>query len=267
MIICVFICSYSYDPAALSSWVGNFLRRHNINYTGVVVCNGKHALPENDSTWSYINGTNRSLDFGAYMEAVEHLISINFNLYLILNDTLLLRHNGRKHLAALLKYKDIVSESGFPVIAGKTDDYNTICYANPWSKLPVYVSTFCFLINGHGINYIRKVNEVADTFFEGVDVLNPNVVNLDPNVRSFMFFLDAHLRFPGTSISWYRLSDNVNDLDLLRKKARCVFMEHRLSGFLGEHGEIISVYNTAKEKTLFFINEQTAKLKRLIFAA
>jgi hypothetical protein len=260
----IIACSFEISPKEFSHWLDVFLKSRSIDYSGVVVCNGSHYLASDTPVWKYRKGTNINFDFSAYREGIEALEFNDYDLCLFLNDTLITKHAGYSHLSVLFKYAEIMSSWDYPVIAGKTDEYNSICYFNPWSKLPVYVSSFCFLANVPCIKYVIEVNEISEGRNDGYDCLDSNIQEGTINKNNFSLFLDAHLKFLGTGLSWYQLKKHKNSEELIRKKSKCVFMEHRLSGFIGANGSIISIYNTPRLKSLFFFNEQKAKIIRKI---
>jgi len=262
----IIACSFEIPPKELSYWLDVFLKAHSIDYFGVVVCNGSHCLASDTPIWKYRKGTNINLDFSAYCEGIEALGLNDCDLCLFLNDTLITKHAGYSHLSVLLRHIEIVSSRDYPVMAGKTDEYNSICYYNPWSKLPVYVSSFCFLVNQSCINYVVVVNKITEGRSDGYDCLNSNIPESTIDKNNFSLYLDAHLKFIGTGLSWYQLKKHKKNEELIRKKSKCVFMEHRLSGFVGASGSIISIYNTPRLRLLFFFNEQKARLSRLFLS-
>lgn len=258
-------CSYQIEPGALSRWIAKGLNSIARPYEGVIVCNGSHSIPSNGPLWKYIRGTNSNLDLGAYREGVESIQPTDLSLFLFLNDSLITKHGGTSHLTELLKYVDIVSDACHPVIAGKTDEYNSICYYNPWSKLPVYVCSFCFLANRSCLDYVIEVNKIADSVFDQNSRASSDAEVAHYLDRNFSLFLDSHLKYSGTGLSWYQLATYKSDSNLVHKKRKCVFMEHRLSGFVGLTGSLISIYSSPRSKLKFFLNEQKAKIARKLY--
>ncbi|RSD15569.1 hypothetical protein PAP18089_00074 [Pandoraea apista] len=262
--ICAVICSYQMAPEQICLRLRDFGQRIGVKITGVVVCNGPHPLPANTAEWTFLKGTNEDLDFSAYMEGAEYLIEQGQvpECALVLNDTLFTSHNGFRVLRDILKYREPVRLSPLPAIAGKTDPYDNACYSNPWSGLGLYVSTFCFLINRGGIQLLLTLRQKAD-----LDLGASKTVLTDPGwgaglAPAFKEYLKAHLVYRDTSVSWYRLRKYENNNQLIGKKARGVYFEHRLSGDIGASGVIFSVYPRPLMKARFFVFEQIAKVFR-----
>lgn len=258
------VCSYSVDPLRLRRALRRIGERIGVALGGVVVCNGPHDLPASDCDWKFIRGSNAELDFSAYREGSEYLQRADRQArsVLFLNDSTFTKHNAFRMIQALLAYQPALEGSELPAIAGKTDAYDNVCYANPWSRLPVYVSSFCFLLNANALDALPEVRRQADADLgsPAVDLSSPDWgANLTAPFRTY---LRTHLGHSGTSISWYQLAQHVGNAELLAKKARCVYSEHRLSGEIGQKGIVFAVYPQLRMKARFFLFEQAAKVAR-----
>jgi hypothetical protein len=257
------VCSYDIEPGRLAALLSSIGHRLQTQFTGVIVCNAAHALPPATTEWQFVRGTNSELDFSAYHEGAAHLqASAKPASVLFLNDSTFTRHNARRVIAALLVYRSAVEDAAVPAMAGKTDPYDSVCYTSPWSRLPVYVSSFCFLLNRHAMAALPAVRSAADEDLQGTHV---DIRSSDWGVHlpvPFRHYLKAHLAYPGTSLAWYQLQRRHGQTALLSKKLRCVYSEHRLSGEIGRDGVIFSVYPTARLKAQFFLFEQIAKVPR-----
>lgn len=262
--ICSIICSYEIAPERICRLLRDFGQRTGVKIAGVVVCNGPHALPPRTAEWTFIRGTNEDHDFSAYIEGAEYLIELGHapECTLILNDTLFTRHNGFRVLRDILKYREPVRLAPLPAIAGKTDPYDNACYSSPWSGLGLYVSSFCFLVNRGGIQLFSTLRQKADLDIGARETALTDSdwgAGLSPVFREY---LKSHLVHTGTSVSWYKLRKYGNNKQLIGKKARGVYYEHRLSGDIGASGVMFSVYPRPLMKARFFIFEQIAKISR-----
>jgi hypothetical protein len=257
------VCSYDIDPARLAQSLSSIGRRLRTRFVGVIVCNAQHALPDQTADWQFLRGSNSELDFSAYHEGAEHLQAGTAPpCVLFLNDSTFSRHNAQHVIKSLLAYRSAVEDAAVSAMAGKTDTYDSICYSSPWSQLPVFVSSFCFLLNQRALSALPAVRLAADHDLRStdMDVRSPAWgVHLP---AAFRHFLKAHLAYPGTSMAWYQLQRKRGQTELLMKKLRCVYSEHRLSGEVGRDGIVFSVYPTARLKARFFVFEQLAKLQR-----
>lgn len=260
------VCSHGVEPRRLTRALTSVAGRLRTRLEGVIVCNGDHPLPEDDVTWRFIRGSNNELDFSAYHEGAAVLSSRAHDppSVLFLNDSTFTRHNAYHVMQALLAYRQLVEDADVPVIAGKTDRYDNFCYANPWSGLPVYVSSFCFLLNRLALPVLQTVQRYASKDLRDVqaDFRSPTWGRQLP--RDFRCYVRAHLAYPGNSISWYQLSARQANAGLMIKKLRCVYSEHRLSGEIGRDGLLYSIYPSQRLQAKFFFFEQTAKLARRI---
>ena len=259
-------CSYGMEPVRLRRALQSIGDRLGVVFGGVIVCNGAHALPADDGDWQFVRGSNIELDFSAYHEGAGHLqrTGLRGRSVLFLNDSTFTRHNAYRVLKALLVYRPPLENTILPAIAGKTDTYDNVCYENPWSRLPVYVSSFCFLLNAPALDALTEVRQQADADL-GSSLTDLSSREWGARVpMAFREYLKTHLSHAGTSVSWYQLSQYRGNAALLKKKARCVYSEHRLSGEIGREGIVFAVYPRMRMKASFFLFEQAAKIARLL---
>lgn len=258
------VCSYGIAPLQLCLALDRIGQRLHLRFGGVVVCNGPHEIPAGHGDWQFLRGSNAELDFSAYQEGADHLqrAGQRARSVLFINDSTLTKHNAYRVLQALLAYRPALEGTDLPAIAGKTDAYDNVCFANPWSQLPVYVSSFCFLLNAPAIPVLQEVRRQAelDLGSTAADLGRPDWGTGLP--AAFRTYLRTHLTHPGTSISWYQLTRHRDNAALLARKARCVYAEHRLSGEIGRQGVVFAVYPLWRMKARFFLFEQMAKLAR-----
>lgn len=257
------VCSYGIAPVQLCQALDRIGRRLHVRLGGVVVCNGPHAIPDSRDDWQFIRGSNSELDFSAYHEGAIFLARTGrpARSVLFINDSTLTKHNAFRVLQALLAYRPALEGTEVPAIAGKTDSYDNVCFANPWSELPVYVSSFCFLLNAQALPVLLELRRQAESDLGSVTDLGGPDWGLGLPA-AFRIYLRTHLIHTGTSISWYQLARHRDDTALLAKKARCVYSEHRLSGEIGRQGVVFAVYPHLRMKARFFVFEQMAKLGR-----
>lgn len=257
------VCSYGIAPLQLCQALDRIGRRLHLRLGGVVVCNGAHESPADRGDWQFLRGSNAELDFSAYHEGADFLqrAGRHARSVLFINDSTFTKHNAYRVIQALLAYRPALEGTELPAIAGKTDAYDNVCYSNPWSQLPVYVSSFCFLLNAHAMPVLLEVRRQAELALGTA----PDLGHRDWGAglpAAFRTYLQTHLTHAGTSISWYQLARHRDDAALLAKKVRCVYAEHRLSGEIGRQGIVFAVYPHLRMKVRFFIFEQIAKLAR-----
>jgi hypothetical protein len=259
------VCSYTLSPTRIASILRDVGDRLHVRFHGVIVVNGNHGLVNVDTDWTLIKGSNTELDFSAYQEGIEWLacnLKCLPEVMLVINDSAFLKHHALDIIRNLLQYLQPVAECDVPAIAGKADKYDNICYQSPWSGLPIYLSTFCFLLNRSALpaigNVLLKVD--ADLGNKLLDLDEPAWgIGLE---KTFRTYLRCHLTYLHTSNTWYQLAEKRKNRRLISMKARAVYYEHRLSGDIGNNGVIINIYPTWRKQLRFFFYEQAAKLKR-----
>ncbi|TGB82541.1 sugar polymerase [Escherichia sp. E3659] len=259
-------CSYTLKPELIINKMYAYLPDYEL--AGVVISNN-HVVDQVKINEFYIEtGTNSLFEFSAYKEGIElledELSSQPGVPVLILNDTLFLKHNAKYILRKILSYYLTTERSELPVIVGRFDPYNNICYSNPWNAMHGYISSFCMLINQKAAKIIVSCyNELPNYFSSNdFDISQPKWgMQIEPRLREF---IRSHLIDIHTDTVWYQAKLLHSDKERINIKAKCVFMEHFISGKIGESGIVISIFPTWKGKVLNFINEQLSKIKRMI---
>jgi hypothetical protein len=262
------VCSYSISPADIAKLLADYGRCLGVHFHGSIIANGRHDLTGVGADWTVRKGSNAELDFSAYQEGLEALGQTRDSIpgvVLFINDTAFQKHHGLEIVRSLMHYLDPVADCVVPAMAGKADAYDNICYRSPWSGLPVYLSTFCFLLNRPALPAIAGVLSYVDAD------LGDKTIDLDDPTwglgleTAFREYLRSHLTYSGISNSWYQLTQKRYNRRLISQKARAVYYEHRLSGDIGSNGVLFNIYPTLRSKLQFFLHEQQAKVKRRIF--
>lgn len=262
----VVACTYEMEPRLLIELLAQLGRASGTTFSGVVVDNGGHDGPSQLGAWRIQKGSNTLMDFSAYGEGAE-LIAPNLGLnedVLFLNDTTFTRHNPSFHLKRLLGYREMTRQTNAPCIVGKTDSYTNICYANPWSGINVYVSSFAFLLNSGGVEEFIQVYQSLEEVMGSVDT-DMNSDGWAPALdHQFREFLRMHLIRVGSPTAWYQARKYAGNMHVLQKKAHCVYLEHRLSGEIGRKGVIVAMYPRMRDKLLFSLAEKIRKITRTV---
>lgn len=259
------VCSYRLSPTDIARLLASYGRRLGIRFQGVIIANAPHDLSGISGEWVAKKGSNAEHEFSAYMEGIESLTLAPQPVsgsVLFINDTTFQSHNGFEIVRNLMPYLDPVTDCAVPAIAGKADFYDNICYRSPWSGLPIYVSSFCFLLNRAALPAIPRI--LADANAE----LGDRTIDLnDPSWghglnTAFRIYVRCHLTYPGIWNSWYKLIESRKNRSLIIQKARSVYFEHRLSGEVGKEGVVFNIYPSPMKRLCFFVREQQAKIKR-----
>ena len=233
---------------------------------GIVVNNRPdQAAPSLSGDLEIVQGTNRHLDFSGYFEGLQRLPAAHdagAGNVLFLNDSLLTAHASSTVLRRVLALDGLLQQLEVPAGAGKLDPYRSICLRNPWSGHASYLSTFCFLLNGPARPILRRL--VAESEAAGVLTEAPLEdpawgTGLDPLTREF---IRAHLVYARSPYRW-RAAGSA-DPELIRKKARCVYFEHRLSGWLGLEGALVPINAGPRSRTDIFLHESLARIARAL---
>lgn len=263
------VCSYAISPADIAKLLAEYGRRLGVHFHGSIIANGRHELTGVGADWTARKGSNKELDFSAYQEGLEALGQTWESapgVVLFINDTAFQKHHGFDIVRSLMPYLDPVAECVVPAMAGKADAYDNICYRSPWSGLPVYLSTFCFLLNRPALPAIAGVLSYVEAD------LGDKTIDLDDPAwghgleTAFRVYLRCHLTYSGISNAWYQLIEKRDNRRLIIQKARAVYYEHRLSGDIGANGVLFNIYPTLRKKWHFFLREQQAKVKRRLFS-
>jgi hypothetical protein len=151
-----------------------------------------------------------------------------------------------------------------PAITGKTDRYATICHANPWSGLSLYVSTYCFGLNRAALPILATLDELANAdlgdLVSALSITSPAWgAGMSPSFREFIrtFLVYGHPDFRWPGLGRYASGDS-----LLLVKARCIYLEHRLSGEIGLHGCILPTNLRLAERVRLYLSERLASFMR-----
>ncbi|MDE1892471.1 MAG: hypothetical protein KGI13_08270 [Betaproteobacteria bacterium] len=263
------VCSYVISPEDIAKLLSDYGRRLGVYFHGVIIVNGRHELTGVGAAWTVKRGSNKEFEFSAYQEGLEVLGLTGENgpsVVLFINDTAFQKHHCLDVVRSLMPYRGPVADCVVPAMAGKGDLYDNICYRNPWSGLPVYLSTFCFLLNRLALSVFTGI-----LAYGNADLGNNTIDLEDPAwghqlETTFRVYLLCHLNYPGISNTWYQLIEKRNNRSLINQKARCVYYEHRLSGDIGANGVLFNIYPTPRKKWQFFLREQQAKISRRIFS-
>lgn len=264
--LCIVACSYTLKPEFIINKLYNYLPDYELD--GVVISNN-HVVEQITMKGFHIeNGTNSLFEFSAYKEGIDFLEDSSLLPsgvpILILNDTLFLKHNAKFFLRKIVSYYSTIQRTELPTMAGRLDPYNNICYSNPWNNMNGYISSFCMLINEKSAKIIVSCyNELPKYFFSNdIDIIDPKWgMQIESRLREF---IRSHLIDIDTDTVWYQAKLLHNDKQRINIKAQCVFMEHFISGKIGESGIVVSIFPTWKGNVLNFLNEQLAKIKRKI---
>ncbi len=229
-----------------------------IRLRGVVVNNQpEHASLPHVGAFQVVQGTNHHLDFSGYFEGLQHLLVIgdsDASNVLFMNDSLLTAHSSSAIFRRVIALDRLLQQLEVPAGVGKLDPYRSICLRNPWSGHGSYLSTFCFLLNRSAQPILRRL--IADAETDGVlseaplEDLNWGA-GLTPLMREY---IRAHLVYDGSPYRWRAAAP---EPELIRKKAQCVYFEHRLSGSLGLEGALVPI-NAGPRSRLAVTSAETA---------
>jgi len=264
-VVAVAVC-YHMKPApfidrlqALAAGAGRRLQ-------GVVVNNQpEHATPTQSGDLDVVQGTNRHLDFSGYFEGLQHLRAVSqaeTGNVLFVNDSLLTAHASTTIFRRVLALDGLLQQLEVPAGAGKLDPYRSICLRNPWSGHGSYLSTFCFLLNGPAQPILRRLatDAEADGVLAEAPLEDPAWgAGLDAVTREY---IRAHLVYTRSPYRWRAAA--AADPELIRRKARCVYFEHRLSGSLGLEGALVPINAGPRSRAFVASSETGARLLRAL---
>jgi hypothetical protein len=250
------VCSYLIDPMLISEKLMAIGSKLGISVRGVIVVNNPAMSSDcGGGVFDIIRGSNEILDFSAYIEGAKWVASSSEDEprhILFLNDRFLTSMDVFGYFRLLLSYLSLISDLDGPVLAGLRRGYNSVCMHNPWSKLDIYIPTFCFLLNKQGLDSLTQLPQLA--IDDGLSLDEDLSLEFGVGKVSIAFreYLRAHCLLDSSPFSWKNAGDYCVDSDLIRKKLRCVYFEHRLSGVIGDFGSIIPIdagfKNTLKMK-------------------
>jgi hypothetical protein len=231
-----------YTAIELKAALVHLAPRLGVRLCGVVVDNQRQQLPPDEEDWAFIAGSNRDHDFSAYVEGLRRVqANSTLEVGLFLNDSLFTNRGAYTNLHELVSYLDLLAQLKVPSICGRTDRYATLCYHNPWSSLPIYVSSYCFLLNRQAFATLLALPTYADD-----DGLNSDLAVCDLSwgkhlPQNFREFIRAFVRYGHPGFAWPGLQRYAVDERLVSVKARCIYFEHRLSGEISRDGCLIAM--------------------------
>lgn len=240
----VVACTYSMPASVMRRRLEVLARQLGTSFEGVIVDNRGRDLPPDSSAWAHITGSNVDLDFSAYVEGLDVLVGTGEpepREILFLNDSLLTGHASLTNLREVVGYAELVGQINVPAMCGKTDGYWIMCYRNPWSDLPFYVASYCFVLNRAAFGILRSMPHMADA-----DGLGRDLAIRDPGwatglQQAFREYIRAFMLYRHPAFCWPGLDKYAIDDKLLSIKARGIYFEHRLSGAVGRAGCLISI--------------------------
>jgi hypothetical protein len=236
-------CSYVIEPRRLAERISRVCRRYGLDPVGVVVSNNhNHSLPVDTQAWRFVRGSNECLDFSAYFEGSQCVQAApsQGGSVIVLNDSLFTRHSAMATLGALVRVLPIVDMATMPVIAGKVDRYFSICFENPWSALQVYVSSYCFAVNRAGLECLSRLPALVIDDFQFQPFAFHPLQQTPYAMAKFFEFVSLQVT-PQSPYAWHQSKASGGSAQLLVRKARCIYYEHRLSGEIGLAGAIVPI--------------------------
>lgn len=263
----VVACTYTVAAADMRDRLNQLASNCGVSFRGVIVSNREEPLPPETTDWEFIAGSNCDHDFSAYVEGLEQLVAKNIDhseSILFLNDSLFTHHLAYLNMREVIKYRQLISKLQVPAICGKADQYLTLCHQNPWSGLRLYISSYCFLLNGLATDILLELPKHADT-----DGLERHLAITDQRwgehlPSNFREFIRAFMLYSHSSFSWPGLRRYSANDKLISIKARCIYFEHRLSGEIGKHGCLIPTNVQTLSKYSLYISEKLVVFRSLI---
>jgi hypothetical protein len=214
--------------------------------------------------WRSIAGDNVDLDFSAYFAGGEWLSHEGATHGVFLNDSLFRSHATETNLRAVMRLLPLLCEMELPAIAGKADAYTTMVHSNPWSGLGCYVSSYCFALNRHALIALAQLRR-----FAALEGLSGAEALSDPDwgsglLPAFREFLRANLIYRSSPYRWRGFDRHAVNDDLLRRKARCIYFEHRLSGEIARTGCLLPSNAGVVWQTRLFLAERVAMARQFL---
>jgi hypothetical protein len=257
--IATIVCCYRQSPRTIAESLARIGQRIGTSFDGIIVDNAARSATATIDGWQVLAGSNELMDFSGYCEGLAALES-HQGAVLVLNDTLFTDHNAGFMLERLLRYHEFVAGCGVPAIVGKVDRYNSVCFVNPWSGINAYVSSFAFLLSDPALEILPKLYAtVSDIMGDALlPVDDPSWASmLDPRFRAY---LRLHLLTDFDPLSWYRLKSGAVTADMLARKARCVYLEHRFSGEIAREGIIVSLFPRERDRLAYSVMNRRGRL-------
>lgn len=264
--IVIVACCYKMPAVEVLRRLRVLLVNQPISVKGFLVSSKHDKEIDLGDNWIGLPSDNLDFDFSSYLTGAEAVVSRNLGdrPVLFLNDTLFTEHAAAANLRAVCRQIGLIRELELPAIAGKADAYSTVCLRNPWSSLPLYVTTFCFLLNPQGLALLQRLREFAEadkvTHEYGVDSSEWGS-KMPGQLRQF---IKSALVYRDSEYLWYRLHQGTYSPQQLRSKARCIYFEHRLSGAIGEVGCIVPSNAGPRWSLYIAVHERIFRLRQVL---
>ncbi len=256
------VCCHSITPSKMVDNISVLEKKFNFKAKGVIVDNSDivdNNAELKNSNFKLIKGSNKYLDFSAYFEGNKN-ISISqkkSNNIIFLNDSFFIKHNVINNFKLVLKHINLLDEISEPVIIGRGSNYHSICHRNPWSKLDIFIPTYCFALNNSALHVLNSLEEMLfEDGFKGAISAKDFYKNLD---SSFYNLMKSSVNSFNSPYSWKKENFHASD-EILQKKALCIYFEHRLSGEIGKKGCIIPTNAGIKGELFFNLNDFLKKI-------
>ena len=244
------VCSFSIEPLDLILKISKLEKKYEFIAEGIIVSNAQVAGDIANTQWMVVNGSNNYLDFSAYFEGASKYLEDNkdCNDLIFLNDSFFTKHNFKYEFKLLLNNYTLLNDISDPVIIGRGSRYYSICHRNPWSKLNVFIPSYFFALNKNALNIIQSLEDMLknDNYFGDIKSKQFKE-SLDP---AFYNLLISSIESNASPYRWSLDQGHVDD-EILRKKALCIYFEHRLSGEIGKLGCIVPT-NAGNKKYFVF---------------
>lgn len=261
----VVACCYNLSPADFSARLAAVAVKLGVQFSGVMVANRPGAELAGGHGWTIIQGSNAAHDFSGYREGLLQLQTNqaqSLDAVVFVNDSVFQHHHASANLRAVLLQLPLIRQIQVAAIAGKADRYAMMCHCNPWSGLSLYVATYCFALNTPALDTLLalQAQAEADGLNEDVPISSSNwAINMPANFREY---LRAFISYGHPSFSWPGLTRYDIGQRLIAVKARCIYLEHRLSGEIGKHGCIVPINLRKQDRLRLYFAEKLASLLR-----
>ena len=256
------------QPDAFAAKLQKLASRHGVTLRGVVVCNNtQHAWRPLQREVEVLRGSNRLLDYSGYFEGLDHLLArhpeaVDDNV-LFVNDTLVTKQAAACILGRVLGLGSLLLQLQVPAMSGKLHPYRSICLRNPWSGLPGYITTFCFMLNARAVPSLRELTAqaAADDVFAQAELADDAWGRRMPPL--FREHIRAHLSYAGSPYLWPSATER--NADMLRRKASCVYFEGRLSGAIASAGALVPINAGPRSQAELYLHEVATRVLRPLF--
>jgi hypothetical protein len=260
----IIVCCYHLPARAVIKKIQKIIRPSDYAIRGFAVSANHSYELDLGGGWTSLPCQNLDFDFSAYFAGVETITKHHSTdaPILFLNDTLFTDHSATANLRAVLRQLDLISQLKLPAVSGKADHYTTVCLCSPWNSLPVYITTFCFILNSAALPVFLKLRELAADDKVTHETSLDSVEWGSTLPSSFREFIRSMLLYQGSHYLWRRLRQNEYSAGQLASKARCIYFEHRLSGIIGELGCILPSNAGPRWATYLAVSEFIARFRR-----